>query len=434
MSHKRVLLINPPIYDIRFEWARWHQPCGLLQIGAFLRRQGKDVRLIDCLQSEAKRTPKKKIGTITIEDDGLPRWHFGWSWDQLAATIQNLKDEKWQPDAVYVTCLMTFWWQAAHELVRLIHQWFPKTPVFLGGVYPSLCPAHARENFENVHLKSPAGKRAQNYATDLSLYESTPRFAGLFLNRSRDAERIISEIRHKAEIGAKEFAFFDDISPGQSGAHFERVLDLIRRQKLDIKLLALGNLSPSLLTKALVVKMREAGYRQVFLRDDASVSQSPDHDLSVYQRATDLLHKHGGFQPRSGEVTAMVVVGAPGENLENVTERLTQLAHIVGSVNLVQFQPTPGTTSYEQHREYLDQMPLEMQNCKLFPFARLNGATFADYKDLIRLGVLLNSKYRSTTFDFMGDDGIAEMIRTSIAGESWKPKLKRSLPVLPTKN
>ncbi len=363
-----------------------------------------------------------------IQDDALPQWHFGLGWNQIAASIKRYRNEGWRPDAVYVTCLMTFWWQAARELVdRLQREWLPQTPVFLGGVYPSLCSAHALKNFGHVHLKSPVGAKAKTFATDLSLYERPPQFAGVFLRRSVSPERIVSEIKRKADLGVKEFAFFDEVIPGPNAIRFGNTLDLIRKEKLDIKLLALGNLSPASLTKSLVVKMRDAGYRQIFLRDEVSPDEQ---DLNVYERAIDLLHKYGGYRPRSGEVTAMQVVGAPGETLDSVTERLTQLAHIVGSVNLVQFQSTPGTALYEQHREYLDQIPLEMQNCKLYPFAKLNGVTFDDYKDLVRLATLLNSKYRSTTFDFLGDDRIAEMVRTSVAQECWKPKLKHSLPIV----
>src|SRR6266496_3094163 len=149
MSNKRILLINPPVYDLRIDWARWHQPCGLLRIGGLLQRQKKDVRLIDCLQpSQGDRLERKKIGTVSVEGIDIPRWHLGWDWYQVAATIEGFKKEKWKPDAVYVTCMMTFWWEAARDLIRQIQtDWLPKTPVFLGGVYSAACPNHAAKNF-----------------------------------------------------------------------------------------------------------------------------------------------------------------------------------------------------------------------------------------------------------------------------------------------
>ena len=44
---RRVLLINPPVYDAQY-WARWSQPAGLLRIGSWLKQRRNEVRLIDC--------------------------------------------------------------------------------------------------------------------------------------------------------------------------------------------------------------------------------------------------------------------------------------------------------------------------------------------------------------------------------------------------
>ena len=43
----RILLLHAPAVDLRLPWARWHQPTGLLQIGAALQKQGCDVRFLE---------------------------------------------------------------------------------------------------------------------------------------------------------------------------------------------------------------------------------------------------------------------------------------------------------------------------------------------------------------------------------------------------
>lgn len=320
---------------------------------------------------------------------------------------------------------MTFWWESTRDLVRLVRKRFPKARIILGGVYPFLCPNHARQQIRGVRLDSAIGKEARTKTIDFSLYERMPHFAGVLLNRSRSANQIVKEIEAKIVLGVREFAFFDDEIPGKNPKHFEGVLDLIIQKGLDIKLRALGNLSPKALTQNLVVKMREAGYRQIFLHDDLALDPNANGDLSAYEHGIELLLTHGGFKPRTEDLTAMVVIGYPGENLDYTVERLTRLAHVVGSVNLVPYQPTPGTDIYQRYKKDLPP-ELERQNGKLFPFARLNGVTFSDYQELTRLAALLNSKYRSTTLDFLGDDHIAQMVRYSIANESWKPKLRET--------
>jgi len=271
---------------------------------------------------------------------------------------------------------------------------------------------------------------AKSRATDLDLYKIKPHFAGIFLYRTISAHKILKEIEAKIKLGVREFAFFDDEIPGKNPASFENVLDLIIERELNIKFRALGNLSPKGLTHKIVVKMKKAGFRQIFLRDDIALIPNLDGDLSAYERGIELLLKFGGYKPRTEDITAMVLVGFPGENLEHTAERLTRLAHVVGSVNLVPYQPTPGTELYNRHEDYLDKIPLELQNGKLFPFAKLNHSTFFDYQELIRLAALLNSKYRSTTFDFLGEDEIAKMVRKSIAEETWKPRIKGTIPLM----
>ncbi len=425
---RRILLINPPVYDLRYAWARWHQPCGLLKVGNLMRSRGGDVRLIDCLEPRRGRIARQRLDMIAVGNHNLARWHFGSSWDHVQRRLCAFKGEGWIPDTIYVTCMMTFWWEAAAELVSRIRAGiFEDANIILGGVYASLCTTHAKAHFPGIRFSWQVGQDAKDHPADLSLYDEVPHFAGIHLYRTRSAKQVVEEIEAKARLGVREFAFFDEEIPGRNLHHFERVLDLLIERKLDVQLRALGNLSVKGLTKGLVLKMREAGYRQVFLRDDLALKPNLNGDLSAYERGIEVLLKYGQFEPRTEDVTAMVLVGVPGEDLTNVAERITRLSHLVGSVNLVPYQPTPGTEVYKRYETYLDNIPLERQNGKLFPFAALNESNYSDYQELIRLAALLNSKYRSTTFDFLGDDETAKMVRRSIANESWRPISTRQI-------
>ena len=100
---------------------------------------------------------------------------------------------------------------------------------------------------------------------------------------------------------------------------------------------------------------------------------------------------------------------------QNTAAHLLHLAHAVGSVTVFPYQPTP------QEGVQLGVHEPGQVNGKLYPFAAANGVRFADYADLLRLAATLNSKYRDVTFDFLGDDMIARMIRTSIRDHTWQP-------------
>ena len=116
--------------------------------------------------------------------------------------------------------------------------------------------------------------------------------------------------------------------------------------------------------------------------------------------------------------SAIIHAGWPGENLEDTAAHLLYLAHAAGSVTVFPYQPTPGEAAR------LGISDPAQANGKLFPFAAANGVRFADYADLLRLAATINNKYRDVTFDFLGDDMIARMVRHSIRTTSWQPAKK----------
>ena len=80
---------------------------------------------------------------------------------------------------------------------------------------------------------------------------------------------------------------------------------------------------------------------------------------------------------------------------------------------IIPYQPTPAECS--------PTLPLEMQNGKLFPFAEENQLSFRGYQDILGLAAVLNAKYRSQTFDFLGDGLISRLVRESLVTGSWNP-------------
>jgi hypothetical protein len=111
---------------------------------------------------------------------------------------------------------------------------------------------------------------------------------------------------------------------------------------------------------------------------------------------------------------------------------LTGAAHVVGSVIVWPYQPT--TTECLAAGLPRDR---DLQNGKLFPLRRTSGASYRDYLNVLGLAVVLNSKHREHTFDFMGGGLIAGMFRNSLARQAWEPdaSIKGSLrlPALPPK-
>ena len=63
-----------------------------------------------------------------------------------------------RPDAVLVTSMMTYWYPGVFEAIRIIKERLPGVPVILGGIYATLCTAHARKYSGADHIISHEGE------------------------------------------------------------------------------------------------------------------------------------------------------------------------------------------------------------------------------------------------------------------------------------
>jgi hypothetical protein len=346
------------------------------------------------------------------------------------------------------------WWESARDTIKLLKELLPQAKIILGGTYPVVEPEHAVQYSGAHEVVTSNIPEVARLAPDLSLYEETPYSTGIYFYtypgihkpadklRPRSPNKIIKEIRDKAQLGVREFVFFDEeIRPSDCNV-FGKLLDEIAVTDLDVHFVLAGNASPRLIDRSLARKLHRARVTQVYLRCDLQLGLSENPyatPLKDYERCTDALINAGGFGRREDGLAAMLVVGLPFEDLEVASERLIRLAHVVGSVLLVPFQYVP-SLHRGQHFDWVlaqnGSFSPEKFNSKLFLLARLSGKSFEEYWELTRLAALLNSKYRSRTFDFLGQSLTARMFRESVRTEGWDPfreqaEVYSSLEVLP---
>jgi len=436
LSAERILLLNAPAVDVRLPWARWQQPVGLLRIGAALRKCGCDVRLIDCLQAPADgRLSRELADRLQIEGETLNLWRFGLRPAKVVARLRSWEQDGWRPERVLVSCGLSTWWLGTRDLIGAVKQ-ATSARVILGGPYPTFYPGHAVEHTAADTVVVGGPPEAGRVPADLSLYEpaSRPRFAGLYLvdpaaaPAPRAPEEVAEEVRAKVALGVTTFAFFDDWLGPEHREALAAALEAVARVDLEkAGFVAIGNFSPRLVDGELASLLRRVRFRQVRLHDDVAPTPTGLQHLSSeedYAACVRALHR-AGFRPRMDEIGAGVLVGLPGEHLAQVTERLVRLASIVGSVNLVPYQFTPGTRLGSPFEEWVARRNGHLDpatlNAQLYPLARLAGASLEDYRELTRLAALLNAKYRSRTFDFLGNSLTARMVRASLREKLWDP-------------
>ena len=187
---KRALLINPPVYDVQY-WPEWSQPHGLLKVGAYLKQQGYETRLIDCLFPNAKRRVRKRILSVVeycskqempykeyrkerrrLQPNQRLKFVFGTNLDDLeqeliamAGIVETTSSRGpiWKrsffsengsrPDEIWITSIMTYWWESTVDVAVLCKEVFPSAKIRIGGIYPTLASNHLQTKLEEGSLQ-----------------------------------------------------------------------------------------------------------------------------------------------------------------------------------------------------------------------------------------------------------------------------------------
>ena len=379
-SGVKALLLQPPVYDTQY-YPEWSMPSGLLKVSSWLRSLGYDLRLIDCLYPDANGEVPHEIRTVTqvcstlewplpeyrdmskrrfgrerteLAPNHRYKFEFGFPLRRLEAHLaqpQLFDEPSWQPDEVWITSIMTYWWESTRDAVRLVKRLYPKARVRIGGIYPTLAPHHLRRALEadgfhfdlvrgrDLVLKRSRGALrvanpdvivtgeipdASNADLDFEGYrqmtrslegqERLPNYAILTTSRGcpfdcaycaqkaynegslkvriRPAEATFAEIQHKYhDYRIHQVAFYEDNFLLEK-PNIERLLKLIiehREEMPHLKLYAPEGIEVRLLHNDLgfVQLMRDAGFESIYL---------PLENMSrEVTRAWNRRHSHAGL-------------------------------------------------------------------------------------------------------------------------------------------
>src|SRR5581483_3759396 len=413
---ERALLIKPPVHDTRFPWSHWRQPTLLLRLATLLKQCGTDTKLLDATHwSLTKRLRRRRVDVLDLDGISVNKWRFGTPASALAAQLRALATADWRPDAIYVECFTTFWWEGASEVIALARRRFPQAQVVLLGPYADLAPDHALTHGGADSVMRNALATLGSYRPDLTLYPRPPNFYYVSLGSgTRSAEDILEEIADAAAKRIHHFAFSDHAVHRQHPDLFRRVLEGLASKQLGVNFYALGNLSATdiMAQPDLAGLLKRAGYLQLHFADDRAVppDESSHKDTVESHAAAAALCQAAGFRGRTDDLAASLCIGRPCEDIAERARLATLLSHHVGSVILWPYQPTPNECP---------EIELEDQNGKLLPFRHDSGLTYRDYLELLGLAAVLNAKYRTRTFDFMGTGLISQLFQRSIVRRAW---------------
>ncbi len=401
-SLRRLLLVNPWIYDFA-AYDFWLKPLGLLMLASVLRDSGRyEVSLVDCLDRSHPAVrdsvrwrddgrgpfPKEQVAKPGLLRD-VPRRYsrYGIPPEAFASDLDSLSP----PDAVLLTCTMTYWYPGVQAAVDLIRRKFGSVPVVLGGVYATLCPDHARsESGADVVVPGPAeatifGVLRGLLGDDLPKGPAVPsglsslpapaydlladrRWLPLLTSRGcpgrctfcasrllwpgfqQDSpDSVVSRISglHR-RFGTRHFSFYDDALLVAKENHVIPILEGVAGLGLPLSFHTPNGLHVREIDDGLAALFRRAGVKSLYLSlESAEAEWVREKTTKVaagdFPRALKAL-VGAGFSP--SDINVYVIAGLEGQDLRGVAESVRYVRRHGAVPRVAYFSPIPGTEEW----------------------------------------------------------------------------------------
>jgi radical SAM superfamily enzyme YgiQ (UPF0313 family) len=441
-----VLLVNPWVLDfVAYDF--WAKPVGLLTLGGILRESGYNVSLLDCMDrhhpwlkthpgpaAESRTGPHgtghyfKEIVAKPALFAAVPR-RYGRYGIPMRIVRKELAAQP-KPDLIMLTSGMTHWYPGVVDATALLKGIFPGVPVILGGIYASLCTAHAErvsgadavvsgegENRIVPLADALTGRRSEH--KDYSDPDAVPPLpydlysgvetAALWLSRGcpfkcpfcasrllssasrrRNPVRVAEEMENLERIrGARHLVFYDDALLFQKESGFIPLLEewIPRRQHAFLH--TPNGIHPKWVDRRTAGLMKRAGFKTVRLSYE---SRDRARQASMGSKVTDddLLGAVSCFLDQGfdrSEIGAYLIMGLPAQGMDEVLDTLLFVWRLGIKTSLSSFSPIPGTASWEEAVKagFLPQGadPLLSNNSAYAMHAGPDG-----FSDFIRFGTL----------------------------------------------
>jgi biotin synthase-like enzyme len=368
-------------------------PIGLLRIANHLLRQGNEIYFLDCFSAQPascpssmhRRTPAAEPAWWRTGSTQIRPFHLGLTFPEIERILGHV-----QVDEVYVGCTFTYHNEPAHRVIALARARLPGVPITFGGIYPTLAPEEAaRSEADEVFVGPYPGLEDLSLNYDFlghpppfilvkgtsgcphrCAYCAVHKLEGNRFSH-RDPHDVFAEIQRAHErYGLKHLGMWDS----NLLMRYEDYLGPLLRQIIDsglrLRISAPEGLDYRLLTEEIAHDLWDAGFQYVALAlenvdsDYARNTLNRRNSLERLKRAVGFL-KAVGF--REHQTRLFVMIGMPGQTLENVIENIRFVWSLGCNVTLFPFTPIPGTPVYENHRDDLAGLPLKALHPTLLP-------------------------------------------------------------------
>ncbi|MFC1590129.1 B12-binding domain-containing radical SAM protein [Candidatus Omnitrophota bacterium] len=370
------LLVNPWIYDFAAHDFGM-RPLGLLRIGEALRRQGKDVALIDCLAGcsgkkgaygFSKISKKMAEKPAVLKNTDRTYFRYGISIPEFHSRLDAIKTV----EAIYVTSGMTYWYPGVRLAVQILRERYKGAPITLGGIYATLCHEHASRTsgadviWKGDYLKKETFSESGFHpAYDLV---SNPEVLPIQLSRGcpfncsycaskmlsssfelRDPVDLFEEVmRCHKDLGTKVFVFYDDALTYKNSEGIKKFLRLVIASGMRCIFRTPNGLHARYIDDELAYLLKNADFKDIRLSletSDEAIRESTGAKVTnddLKRALRDL--KEAGFD--KGDLGVYLLMGAPWLTIEKTLEDIIFVNFLGAKAVLASYSPIPGTGDY----------------------------------------------------------------------------------------
>ena len=441
-GHCPVLLISPWVYDFA-AYDLWLKPLGLLTLSSILRRNGYSISYIDCLDRHHPaladygfKSKTKKDGSGHFYSEVIPKpdvlSDIPRRFRRYGLPPEVFKYELGQiptPQAVLITCMATYWYPGAQLAIEMVKVKWPGMPVFLGGIYPSVCIEHA-QRYSGADFVYPSSGMADffvklgeltgkstcpaNFSSlpppDLTCIKN-PTYAVLATSRGcpfscdycasdylypgfnqKDPEAVYREIVDIVKTyHIKNFSLYDDALLVNPQEHIIPLLNkIIANNHLHLNFHTPNSTHARLVDREVAGLLYQSGFKNMRIsletaRPDRQKELGGKVTCDEFSRAVKNL-RQAGFKPY--EIWVYIMIGMPGEIPEEVLESMI-FALKCGALPVpVEYSPIPHTKLWPLFaKEFADPDNIDplLHNNSVTLYRSQNSEILLQLKDLSQM-------------------------------------------------
>lgn len=418
-SDDKVLLVNPPVQEVRYAWLKWNQPSDLLLLSSRLKQEiGCEVELLDfMLPTDSGRVPVRDLARAKdVYGTVYKTRTYGMSILEAREKLTALSPD-WTPTHIVITSLTTYWYEAiVTTLIPNLKTIFPSMEISLMGSYPKYETEHAMRT--NADYLITDFFDFNGVIPDYSIYyqkktrrlhdDRTLLFCGLNFSSLKNTPAVIKEIKKLRKLNVRDFVLFENDLFVDGCIPLNNFLSVIEQSEVSINLHALCGLNIDNAVNGIYSRMLKSGFRSFYLE---YTKQGQELDLDSYIRAYMELIKNNNVQKiPSGSMAGFLMIGTHDDDLERLFKHSFQILEVCGSIIPKPYTPNVGSMAYKK----ISSKRLDFLSPHVFPLADENGIKRSEYMEFYQHTSFLNEKRLGSSFNFFDDHYCSIALRRSL--------------------